>query len=282
MKGLGTIIWLQLLGIISAVTAINPQFQRVTGKITAGGAHQVEWTETGLGNNQNINYRIEAGAASTWACFNNAGKISNKQNFREPVEKSVTHNSGKNGRVDAVEIIGPVPPSSGFSCPPGQDTFLLGVSQPPGKQLRLRAQLFGGEFSTPDSYCGKPSKIRTRFLNAANIFSERLVHTPNAFRRQYCMRFCGIHSKVSSSGVVLPKKEVAERLVEEPYGSVRLSRDVKHCMEIGKPTADIVYLHAKKSCQRRSWKRGGEKNNSAENLQQLVGIAGDFTFVVPD
>ncbi|KAH7492907.1 hypothetical protein H9L39_02320 [Fusarium oxysporum f. sp. albedinis] len=128
MKGLGTIIWLQLLGIISAVTAINPQFQRVTGKITAGGAHQVEWTETGLGNNQNINYRIEAGASSTWACFINAGKISNKQNFREPVEKSVTHNSGKNGRVDAVEIIGPVPPSSGFSCPPGQDTFLLGVS----------------------------------------------------------------------------------------------------------------------------------------------------------
>lgn len=128
MKGLGTIIWLQLLGIISAVTAINPQFQKVTAKITAGGALQVEWTETGLGNNQNINYRIEAGASSTWACINNAGEISNKQNFSERVEKSVTRNSGKNGRVDAVEIIGPVPPSSGFSCPPGQDTFLLAVS----------------------------------------------------------------------------------------------------------------------------------------------------------
>lgn len=131
MKGLGTIIWLQLLGIISAVTAINPQFQKATAKITAGGALQVEWTETGLGNNQNINYRIEADASSTWACINNAGKnpkASNKQNFSEPVEKSVTRNSGKNDRVDAVEIIGPVPPSSGFSCPPGQDTVLLAVS----------------------------------------------------------------------------------------------------------------------------------------------------------
>ena len=40
----------------------------------------------------------------------------------------MTLNSGKNGRVDGTETIGPVPPSSGFSCPAGQETVLFAVS----------------------------------------------------------------------------------------------------------------------------------------------------------
>jgi hypothetical protein len=131
MKGLGTITWLQLLSCISAVTAISPKIQKATAGITAGGALQVEWTETGLGNNENIDYSIEADASSTWACINNGGKnpkASNKRNFSEHIDDSVTLSSDKNGRVDGVDIIGPVPPSSGFSCPSGQHTVLAAVS----------------------------------------------------------------------------------------------------------------------------------------------------------
>lgn len=127
MKGISTIIWLQLLGSISAVTAISPRFQNANGDITATGDLVVTWKETGLGNNQNIQYSITGDASSTWACINNAQKnpkASNKQTVSEPITQFASANSGNNGQVtDSVTVDAPLAPS-GFSCPPGQDEIL--------------------------------------------------------------------------------------------------------------------------------------------------------------
>lgn len=128
---LSSIISLQLLGCISAATAANAHFQKASAAIIGGGALQVQWTETGLGNNLNIDYSVEADATSTWACINKGGKnpqASNKQDFSQHLDETVTLSSGKNGRIDGVRTIGPVPPSSDFSCPPGQNTVLFAVS----------------------------------------------------------------------------------------------------------------------------------------------------------
>ncbi|PCD32424.1 hypothetical protein AU210_008673 [Fusarium oxysporum f. sp. radicis-cucumerinum] len=130
MKGLATIIWLQLLGSISAVIAANPKFLSASARIN-GQNLDVSWSETGLGDNPNIDYVVQADSTATYGCFNKGGKnpqASNKQDFSGIVTASVTYSSGKNGRINGGATLTPVAPSSGFSCPAGQTQKLISVT----------------------------------------------------------------------------------------------------------------------------------------------------------
>jgi hypothetical protein len=46
----------------------------------------------------------------------------------------------------------------------------------------------------------------------------------------------------------VPKQEVAKRLVQEPHGSVSVSRNVEYGMEVSEPMVDVVFVNVKKSC----------------------------------
>jgi hypothetical protein len=84
----------------------------------------VSFKETGLGNNQNIDYAASANATATYVCVNSGGanpKAQNKRTVAAPVNATGTFASGINGQVTAAPPLAIIPPSAeDFSCPPGQ------------------------------------------------------------------------------------------------------------------------------------------------------------------
>jgi hypothetical protein len=72
--------------------------------VTTGATLNVSWKEAGLGNNQNIDYLLEADATAEWACINNGGNFPQdpkKQTVEGPVTAEGTFSSGQNGQITA-------------------------------------------------------------------------------------------------------------------------------------------------------------------------------------
>jgi hypothetical protein len=69
----------------------------------------------------------------------------------------------------------------------------------------------------------------SRFSNIANVFSESVVacHTPDAFRYEHRVCFCGVHSNACCTYSPMSKQEIAKRLVQKPHRIVRVTRNVK-------------------------------------------------------
>lgn len=91
------------------------------------------WTEVGLGNNVGVSYNIQTNVTATFGCVNkgsNHPNATNKTTVTEPVGKSATLTSDKNGNVfGSVELdTSSVTPPSGFSCPQGQTVEALSAS----------------------------------------------------------------------------------------------------------------------------------------------------------
>ena len=62
----------------------------------------MNWKEAGLGDNQNVTYNLKADTTGTWGCVNKGGnhpQASNKEDFSETLNATVTLTSGKNGNI---------------------------------------------------------------------------------------------------------------------------------------------------------------------------------------
>jgi hypothetical protein len=132
MKRLLVIFCAPLLFLVALATpanADNPHFVQASAKLS-GTNLVVSFKEAGLGTNQLINYVATATATATYVCVNRGGSnpsAGNKTTFTEPVSKTGSFSSGKNGQVTASLTIAPPGPGS-FSCPPGQSLELAQVT----------------------------------------------------------------------------------------------------------------------------------------------------------
>jgi hypothetical protein len=90
------------------------------------------WTEVGLGNNVGVNYDITTNVTATFGCVNkgsNHPKATNKTTVTEPVSKTASLMSDKNGNVSgSVELATSAVSPTGFSCPQGQTVEALSAS----------------------------------------------------------------------------------------------------------------------------------------------------------
>jgi hypothetical protein len=127
MRKIGIIAVLSLMALaLAAVPALaqNPHFIRASGSLNNDGSLTVSFKETGLGDNQLIDYALTADATATYVCVNRGGgnpSASNKTTVSGPVIATGTFASTKNGQVTASLTVAPPGPGS-FSCPPGQGT----------------------------------------------------------------------------------------------------------------------------------------------------------------
>jgi len=115
---------------VSTAFAANAHFISTSASLDGSGNLVVSWKESGLGDNQLIDYTVSANATATYVCVNGGNKnpsASNKTTVNGPVSASGSFNSGKNGNITA--SLTASPPSAGsFSCPSGQKLALASVS----------------------------------------------------------------------------------------------------------------------------------------------------------
>jgi len=113
----------------------------------------VSWKESGLGNNQNIDYTASADGTATYVCVNKGGanpSAANKTTVNGPVSATGTFNSGKNGNITASLTVNP-PSSGNFSCSPGQKLQLASASYTNVKvtdDINTITEPISGTFST--------------------------------------------------------------------------------------------------------------------------------------
>lgn len=112
--------------------AANPHFLSATASLQADGDADVCFRETGLGDNQNINYLASATASATYHCVNNGGKCPNAANKTATsglVSTPATISSGKNGSIRACLTLSPPPAQPGdLTCPGGQHVAVTDVT----------------------------------------------------------------------------------------------------------------------------------------------------------
>jgi hypothetical protein len=116
---------------VLAVPALaqSPHFIRASASLNNNGTLTVSFKESGLGDNQNINYAATADATATYVCVNRGGanpSAQNKTTVAGPVSATGTFSSGKNGSISASLTLSP--PPSDISCPSGQSLQLAEVS----------------------------------------------------------------------------------------------------------------------------------------------------------
>src|SRR5215831_8628636 len=105
------------LGVTTAFAA-NVHFINASASIDSSGSLIVSWKETGLGENQVIDYLASANASATWVCVSRGGNnpsATNKTMATGQVSASGTFSSGKNGNVTA--SLAASPPSLPPFCP---------------------------------------------------------------------------------------------------------------------------------------------------------------------
>ena len=113
----------------------------------------MSWKESGLGNNQNIDYTASADGTATYVCVNKGGanpSAANKTTVNGPVSATGTFNSGKNGNITASLTVNP-PSSGNFSCSPGQKLQLASASYTNVKvtdDINTITEPISGTFST--------------------------------------------------------------------------------------------------------------------------------------
>jgi hypothetical protein len=106
--------------------AANPHFIFAKATINNSGALVVNWKEAGLGDNQNVTYNLVADAAGTWGCVNKGGnhpQASNKEDFSETLDATVTLSSGKNGNITSWLSVMPTEPAN--PCPSKNMVWVL-------------------------------------------------------------------------------------------------------------------------------------------------------------
>lgn len=132
MKRLAVLLFGALLlvfGTTLPAQAVSPHFISAAGTLNADGSLTVNFKESGLGNNQNIDYLLTADATATYVCVNHGGanpSAQNKTTVSGPVSAAGTFNSGKNGNIVASLTV--QPPPSDISCPKGQVLEVASVS----------------------------------------------------------------------------------------------------------------------------------------------------------
>lgn len=132
MKRLLVLLFAPLLLVLSVAVpahADSPHFNQASARLS-GTDLVVSWKESGLGNNQQINYTASAQATATYVCVNNGGKnpsAQNKETVSGPVSATGTFSSGKNGSISQSLTLHP-PSQGAFSCPSGQSLELAEVS----------------------------------------------------------------------------------------------------------------------------------------------------------
>jgi hypothetical protein len=120
-----SVVAVAALAFASAATAVNPHFQdnRTTGTLNSDGTLTVSFKEVGLGDNQLIDYRVDANANITYVCVNRGGanpSASNKTTVSGPVSQDESIASDKNGNVTGRITLRPPAVPEDFSCPKGQ------------------------------------------------------------------------------------------------------------------------------------------------------------------
>ncbi|MCL6621968.1 MAG: hypothetical protein K6T55_07665 [Syntrophobacterales bacterium] len=120
-----------LLGVAGIAWTGKPHFVgTVTATLLEDGSLRVCFKEAGLGNNQNIDYKVSATASATYQCVNNAGncpQAANKRKVTGEVSAEATFNSGQNGQISQCLTIQGPPEVDPF-CPGGQTETLAQVT----------------------------------------------------------------------------------------------------------------------------------------------------------
>jgi hypothetical protein len=125
------LIALVTLLFLAVAFAQNPHFIYATSTLNPDASLTVDFKEAGLGNNQNINYILEADGVATYACQNHGGnfpKDPKKIDQAATLEGTGTFSSGRNGQITASLTVGPPPPPSPSNCKGNQVEVLLAVS----------------------------------------------------------------------------------------------------------------------------------------------------------
>jgi hypothetical protein len=117
----------------SVAVAANPHFldRQTSSLLNSNGSLTVAWFETGLGNNQNINYALTTDALAVYACLNNGGnfpKDPKKFDQQGTIIGTGTFNSGQNGNIQESLTVGPPVPPTPNACKGNQELLLLSVS----------------------------------------------------------------------------------------------------------------------------------------------------------
>ena len=112
--------------------ADSPQFHYANSSINGAGVLSVSFKETGLGNsgpkNTQITLTVQT-ASATYQCWNRGGnhpKAGNKETVSHSLSITQTFRV-RNGQTTGSISAGPPDPGS-FSCPPGQNMFLMSVN----------------------------------------------------------------------------------------------------------------------------------------------------------
>jgi hypothetical protein len=98
--------------------------------VVVGATLVATWKEAGLGDNQLIEYLMEADATAEWACINNGGNFPQdpkKQTVEGPVSATGSFSSGKNGSITA-SLRADAPERDPSPCQGNQTDVLLNVS----------------------------------------------------------------------------------------------------------------------------------------------------------
>jgi hypothetical protein len=122
-----------MLLLTSVAVAANPQFldQKTTSQLNTDGSLTVAFFESGLGNNQLIDYTLTTDGLAVYACLNNGGnfpKDPKKFNQQGTLVTTGTFDSGKNGNVQESLTVGPPAPPTPDACKGNQELELLSVS----------------------------------------------------------------------------------------------------------------------------------------------------------
>lgn len=124
-----TLLILILFALTAApAMAASAHFVSASAGIT-GGNLQIDFKESGLGNNLNVDYLGQAQASATWVCVNGGGKVPSdpkKTTVVGAVRAAATF-SPKNGTVSQSLLLD-VPDPGAFSCPSGQRVRLANVT----------------------------------------------------------------------------------------------------------------------------------------------------------
>lgn len=154
MRRLLFVLLAALFGLVLAAQsalADSPHFLFANASVSSStGQLQVSFKEAGLGttvSTEKITLSV-ATATATYQCFNNGGNHPKAGN-KETVSTSLTVSGTfpvRNGQTTGTIFAGP-PGTNGFTCPPGQNLFLVAVSY---SGLLLTGQNGDTAHPTPD------------------------------------------------------------------------------------------------------------------------------------
>jgi len=129
--------------------APSPHFNFVDCSLQQDGDVTMAFKESGLGDNQQIDYLASGDVAATFVCLNKGGNVPadpKKTDVEAEVDVPATFTSGKNGSINQSLTL-PIP-APDLDCPSGQRETLASVSWT-GLQLTDQTTPVGPEACSP-------------------------------------------------------------------------------------------------------------------------------------